>query len=115
MIHCGYLIALAILAACHSSHIEVSIENRTNTPIRLLEVDYPTASFGTDALAPGATLQYRIQVQGAGRLKVQYTAPDGRQALINGPDLAEPQEGTLTIVLLPEGKADFKTHLSSSR
>jgi hypothetical protein len=108
-------IVFAFLAACHSSHIEVSVENRTGAPIRLLEVDYPSASFGKDSLAAGATLHYRIQVQGSGRLKLQYTAPDGRQPQIDGPDLAELQQGTLAIVLLPAGKADFQSHLSSSR
>jgi hypothetical protein len=108
---------LAILTACHSSHIEVAVENRTGAPVRLLEVDYPSASFGSDMLAANATMHYRIQVQGSGRLKVQYTAPDGHQPQghpleIQGPDLAERQEGALEIVLLPAGKAEFRDHLT---
>jgi hypothetical protein len=113
--HYTLLLAFMLLTSCHSSHIEVSVENRTGAPLRLLEIDYPSASFGKDSLAAGATLHYRIQVQGTGRLRVQYTAPDGRQPQIDGPDLTEPQEGTLAIVLLPTGKADFQAHLSSSR
>ena len=113
--HCAVFIVFAFLTACHSSHIEVSVENRTGAPIRLLEVDYPSASFGKDSLAEGATLHYRIQVQGTGRLRLQYTTPDGRQPQIDGPDLAELQQGTLSIVLLPTGKADFQSHLSTTR
>jgi hypothetical protein len=107
------LAALLGLAACHSPHIEVTVDNRTGAPVRLLEVDYPSASFGADVLAPGATFHYRIQVQGTGPVKVQYTAENGHQPQIQGPALAENQEGTFEIVLLPNGKADFNPHLSS--
>ena len=102
------------LAACHSSHIDVVVENRTGAPVRLLEVDYPSASFGSNALADGAAFHYRIQVQGKGQLRVLYTAGDGRQNQIEGPELAEPQEGRLEIQLLPAGKAEFHPHLSQA-
>lgn len=103
------------LTACHSSHIDVTVENRTGSPLRLLEVDYPYASFGADSLGAGATFHYRIQVRGSGQLKVQYTAGDGHQPQIQGPSLAERQEGTLEIVLLPGGKGEFHPHLSQNR
>lgn len=102
----------ALLIACHSSHIDVTVQNRTGGPIRLLEIDYPTASFGSDALADGATMHYRIQVQGTGPLRVQYNSADGRQARVDGPSLAERQEGTLDIQLLPGSKAEFHPRLS---
>ncbi len=105
---------LAVLAAgCHSFHIDVAVENRTGAPIRLLEVDYPNASFGADQLASGATFHYRIQVQGSGVLKVQYTDPHEHPVQIQGPSLAEGQEGTLEIVLLRGGKAEFHPHISN--
>ena len=110
----GLMPAMA-LAGCHSLHIEVAVENRTGGPIRLLEVDYPNASFGADALGAGATFHYRIQVQGSGPLKVQYAGSGERQVQIQGPALAEQQEGTLAIVLLPDGKANFEPHLSGPR
>ncbi len=101
---------LGLFAGCRSAHIEVTVENRTGSALRLLEVDYPSASFGADTLAPGATFRYRIQVQGTGQVKVQYTASDGHQPQIQGPALTENQQGTLEIVLLPDGKADFRPH-----
>jgi hypothetical protein len=105
--------ALMILTGCHSAHVEVAVENRTGAPIRLLEVDYPNASFGSDSLAANATMRYRIQVQGHGPVKVQYTAGDGRQSQVEGPPLAEHQEGALQIVLRPGGKAEFHPDLSA--
>lgn len=106
------LLTVGALSGCHSYHIETTVENRTGTAIRLLEVDYPSASFGTDSLAAGAAFHYRIQVRGDGPLKVQYTASDGKQPQIDGPSLAERQEGRLQIVLLPNGKAEFHPELS---
>ena len=102
-------------AGCHSYHIETTVENRTGETIQLLEVDYPSASFGSDRLAAGAELHYRIQLRGSGPLKVEYTASGGRQMQMTGPVLAEPQEGRLRIVLLAGGKAEFLPQLTPPR
>ncbi len=96
-----------LLTGCRSAHVEVTVENRTGGPIRLLEVDYPSASFGADNMTTGATLHYRIQLQGTGPLKVQYTGDNNHQAQIQGPELQEGQEGKLEIVLEPADKAEF--------
>jgi hypothetical protein len=109
------LSALAALAApggCHSYHVEATVENHTGAPIELLEVDYPSASFGADALAAGGVFHYRIQLRGSGPIKVQYTGEAKKQIEIDGPNLSEPQEGALDIVLLPGGKAEFHPRLS---
>ena len=95
-------------AGCRSHHIEIAVENRTGAEVRLLEVDYPNASFGADSVALGQTVRSSIQVQGSGEVKVQYMAPDRHQAQITGPSVAEKQEGSLAIVLLPNDKADFR-------
>ena len=102
----------ALLAGCHSYHVETTVENRTGGAIQLLEVDYPSASFGDDNLAADGVFHYRIQMRGSGPLKVQYTTGDERQIQIDGPRLAERQEGSLQIVLLPDGKAEFHPELT---
>lgn len=99
-------------AGCRSYHIDITVENRTGGAIQLLEVDYPSASFGADTLAAGAVFRYRIQVRGHGPLKVEYSGRDGRQAQIKGPELAEREQGQLRIVLLPESKAEFPLQLT---
>jgi hypothetical protein len=99
-------------SACHSYHIDTTIENRSGTPVQLLEVDYPSASFGVDSLANGATFHYRFQVRGNGPLKLSFTTADGKQVQITGPALAERQQGQLEIVLLPGANADFLPHLT---
>lgn len=103
---------LFTLAGCHSYHVDATVENQTGGSVQLLEVDYPSASFGKDTLASGAIFHYRFQLRGSGQLKVQYTAADGKQVQITGPSVAERQEGSLRIVLLPAGKAEFRPSLT---
>jgi hypothetical protein len=106
---------ISLSTACHSYHVETTVENRTGAPLQLLEVDYPSASFGDNNLAVNADYHYRIQFQGSGPLKVQYTSADGHAIQIDGPQVAERQEGDLEIVLLPAGKAEFHPHLTPAR
>jgi len=105
---------LAFLAGCHSYHVDATIENRSGGPIQLLEVDYPSASFGADAVAAGSDFHYRFQVQGSGPVTIQYTDANRRAVKQSGPTLADKQEGSLEIVLLPGGQVEFhpemKTH-----
>ncbi len=104
--------ALSAGIGCHSYHVETTVENQTGAAIQLLEVDYPSASFGADSLAAGAQFHYRIQIQGTGPLKIQYTAANRRERQITGPTLSERQQGRLQIVLLPGGKAEFQPQLT---
>ncbi len=109
----GLAAAAWMLSACHSNRIVATVENRTGGAITLLEVDYPSASFGVDALPEGANYPYRFKVQSSGVVKVQYTAADGHTIRqITGPELREGQEGTLTIVLRPDGTAEFQPELT---
>ena len=100
------------LGGCRSYHIDATLENRTGAPVQLLEVDYPSASFGADRLESGATFHYRFQVRGSGPLSIQYTDSNGHPAHINGPTLVEGEHGQLQIVLLPEAKAAFQMQLT---
>jgi hypothetical protein len=110
------LSALMLAAGCHSYHVETTVENRTGAPIQLLEVDYPSASFGADSLAADGVFHYRIQLRGSGPIKVLYMVSDGsrtqRSVQIEGPTLTERQEGRLQILLLPGGKAEFYPELT---
>ncbi len=111
----GILAALGFTAACRSPHVDISVENRTGVDVRLLEVDYPSASFGDDSLAAGATMHYKVQLQDKGAIKVQYTAPDHKQPQATGPEISEGQYGKLEIVLLPGGKAEFHPELHGGK
>ena len=105
----------ASLSACRSPRIDVNVENRTGAAIELLEVDYPTASFGADRLPSGADYRYRFQVRGSGPIKVQYTDPVSRQLRqASGPELHEQQAGAIEILLLPAGRTEFHPALTAA-
>ena len=110
------LFGCAWLIGCHSSRIDATVQNRTGSAIELLEVDYPSASFGVDSLASGDSYHYRFQVRGEGPIKVQYTEAAGHQFWQKtGPEIYERQEGRLDIVLLPGGKTEFHSTLTPQR
>jgi hypothetical protein len=96
---------------CKSQWINANIENRSGETVRQLEVDYPSASFGTDFLTPGATLHYRLQIRGSGPIQLVYSLANGHAVRSRGPVLVERQQGQLTIVLLPQGKTEFEAKL----
>ena len=111
-IYAATFLSAFFFSGCHSYHIDATIENRTGATIQLLEVDYPSASFGADSLADGADFHYRFQVNGSGQLKVSYTAANGQMVQISGGTLVERQQGRLEIVLEPGGKAEFHPQLT---
>jgi hypothetical protein len=112
----AHALTVLLAAGCHSYHVDVTVENRSGVPVQLVEVDYPSASFGIGSLATGEVYHYRIQLRGSGPVKVQYAVTEAGGAQhsvqIEGPALAELQEGRLQIVLLPGGKAEFHPELT---
>ncbi len=98
------------LAGCHSYHVDATVENRTGQELKLVEVDYPSASFGKDTMAPGEVLHYRMQFIGSKAMQVHYWTGEShlKETTIAGPEFQEREEGALKIVLEPDGKADFE-------
>ena len=105
------LFCVSSLLACHSYHIDATIENHSGAPVTLLEVDYPSASFGADSLAANSVFHYSFQARGSGQISVQYTAANGQAVQVKGPMLYEKQQGRLEITLLPDGKIEFHPSL----
>ena len=101
------LLATAGCKSYQSNWIDADVENQTGKPIRELEVDYPSASFGINALASGAAMHYRFQIRGSGPVKVAYTFEDGKSIHSQGLNLTEREHGHLIIRLSPQGKVDF--------
>jgi len=95
--------AILTLAGCHSAYIEAIVSNRTAEPVSLIEVDYPSASFGTQTLAPGADFHYRFKVLGSGPTAVLWTDAAHHDHKDVGPTLHEDDEGSLAIAINPNG------------
>jgi len=105
------ILILLPLCGCKSYWVQATVENQTGHPLHELEVDYPSASFGINTLAAGASSHYRFTIRGNGPVKVQYTLDTGNVINAQGPKLSEHQQGTLTLRLLPTGKVDFLPNL----
>jgi hypothetical protein len=102
--------SLLAIAGCHSPFVEATVSNRTEKPLQLIEVDYPSASFGTQSLAPGQDYHYRFQVLGEGKMKLTYTDAANKEHKSDGPDLKEGNEGSMTILIASDG-IHWNTHL----
>jgi hypothetical protein len=89
------------LTGCHSAIIDATISNRTAEPLSLVEVDYPSASFGTQSLAPGHDFHYRFKVLGNGPTAILWTDAAHHDHKSSGLYLHEGEEGKLTILFNP--------------
>jgi len=91
------LAATLTLSACHSATIAATVSNRSGEPLTLVEIDYPSASFGTQTLAAGQDFHYRFKVIGSGPTTVLWTDSAHHDRKVSGPALREGDEGKLTV------------------
>ncbi|MHB2007012.1 MAG: hypothetical protein ACYCOX_03080 [Acidobacteriaceae bacterium] len=106
------LASLVLVAGCRSKLVEVRVVNSGTTELHNIEVDYPSASFGISDLAAGATYIYRIQLQDAGRMKVEFSDSKQQPHSGKGPYVEEGQQGTLTLTLDGSGKNQWAAQLN---
>jgi hypothetical protein len=109
------LVACLSLSACRSAFVRTSIINHTGNTVRLIEVDYPSASFGTQQIADGETFQYRFKILDTGPVKISFTSADNSVESFTGPTLTQGQQGSLTITLERGGKVTWTPELSTAK
>lgn len=97
------LAGVLLLAGCKSAYVGATVRNETGGPVSLLEVDYPSASFGKETLETNGSYSYRFKVLGSGATKVEWTDAARKQHSSTGPTLHEGQHGSLSIVLTAQG------------
>ena len=97
------LACLLAVTGCHSAHVQATVRNNTSQTLLLLEVDYPSASFGTQVLAPGADFRYRFKVLGTGNLHLTYTDQSHHDHKSEGPYLDEKADGPIHITIDADG------------
>ena len=108
-------VGLVPLTGCHSAFVEATLVNRTARPVTLVELDYPSASFGLQQLAPGESFHYRFKILGSGELKLIYTDAAEKEQHITGPHLDEGEEGPLEVAITPAGTQwNSRVHAHSS-
>jgi hypothetical protein len=103
--------ALFALAGCHSHYIQATITNTGSGPVSVVQVDYPSASFGVQHLDPGGVFRYRFKLLGSGNIKITYLDAKRGEHTQTGPWLNEGQEGTLDIAIPASGQIGFNSSL----
>jgi len=93
------ILALGGLTGCHSHYVEADVINDSGAAVSLVELDYPSASFGKESLANGAVYHYRFKILGDGPTKILWTDAQRKDHSVTGPSLQEGQEGSLTVTL----------------
>ena len=97
------LVGLVLVGGCRSPYVNATVKNDTGAAVTLVEVDYPSASFGRESLAAGAVYPYRFKVLGSGATKVSWTDAARKEHTATGPELHEGQQGQLAITLTATG------------
>lgn len=87
---------------CHSAFVDATVINHTGGTVKLIEVDYPSASFGTQDLAQNGIYRYHFKVIGGGATKVMWTDSAEKDHTSKGPNLSEGQQGQITVTLEPQ-------------
>jgi hypothetical protein len=103
------------VAGCRSPYVTATITNQSGSPVSLIEVDYPSASFGTGSLSPGEKYHYRFKVLGSGAVRIQFTDAAGKSHTASGPELKEKEEGILDINIGENAQVSWGLHLSASK
>jgi hypothetical protein len=100
MKHLLFAPALAFVIAltgCRAHMATITLINSSSQPISTIIVDYPSATFGKDKLAPGETFSSRVKFTADGPLKIQFTDANGGNHASTGPALRQNQEGQVEI------------------
>lgn len=95
----GLGVVVAGFPGCASKYVEAVVKNQSGATVSLVEVDYPSASFGTETLAAGAEYHYRFKILGSGATKVIWTDSARKEYTVAGPELKEGEQGRVTITL----------------
>lgn len=96
--------AALLLGGCHGrpslgdpeAAFTITVKNQ-GPDIHQLEVDYPNASFGRDALASGASFNYPPKLMGSGPIKVTFNDAMGKSHTATGPVVQEGLHKNLVI------------------
>jgi len=83
--------------------VDATVHNGTGAAVSVVEVDYPSASFGTTSLAAGADFHYRFKILGNGPTKATWTDAMRQDHSSTGPTLVEGSEGPMIVTLTAKG------------
>ena len=87
------------LTGCRARVVKISLTNISTQPIKTIIVDYPSATFGKDTLAPGETYFSLIKPLDHGPIKVRFTDAQGGNHTYESISLQQGDDGSVNIKL----------------
>ncbi len=109
----------AASAGCHNplrnSLVATTIVNHQDTPVRLLEFDYPFASFGADSLAAGGEFRHSFAIEGSGPLTLHFEDAAGKSHTAKGPSVQGGERGSLLVTIDGPGAVQWSLNVSEKK
>ena len=94
---CVALLLVTFIAGCRAHMVTIKLVNTSASPLSTIIVDYPSATFGKDKLAPNETFSSSVKLTDNGTLKVQFSDANGVNHVYAGPVLHKNQEGMIEV------------------
>jgi hypothetical protein len=110
----GLWLLTLLCIGCRSRLVEVTIVNQ-GPALRVMEFDYPSASFGANVLATGAKFNYRFKIQGSGPLSLQWEDGSGHTHTAEGPKVNQGDQGSLLVNVDPRGSVTWTLALTNPK
>lgn len=93
------LLFVIAMSGCRARVVKISLTNTSTQPIKTIIVDYPSATFGKDALAPSETYFSLVKPVDKGPIKVRFTDAQGVSHTYESISLEQGDEGSVNIKL----------------
>jgi len=93
------LVFVIAVAGCRAHVVKISLTNISTEPIKTIIVDYPSATFGKDTLAPRESYFSLIKPVDKGPIKVRFTDAQGVSHVYRSTSLAPGDDGWVDIKL----------------
>src|SRR6476646_3413631 len=93
------IVFVIAVAGCRAHVVKISLTNISAEPIKTIIVDYPSATFGKDTLAPGETYFSLVKPVDKGPIKVRFTDAQGSNHAYESISLQQGDDGSVDIRL----------------
>ncbi len=93
------LVFVIAIAGCRAHVVKISLINASAEPIKTIIVDYPSATFGKDTLAPRETYFSLVKPVDKGTITVRFTDAQGASHTYKSIALEPGDDGSVNIKL----------------
>src|SRR5437868_10840342 len=87
------------MSGCRAHVVKISVTNSSSEPIKTIIVDYPSATFGKDTLAPRETYFSLVKPLDKGPINVRFTDAQGTTHTYKSISLEQGDDGSVDIKL----------------